>query len=212
MSPRGSFEPKEFAVITNMSMIKLLLESSRREIVFRYLVAREMTVKQLADAMNKTPGNILHHVNKLKKAGIIRQVRTKETPTGIVERYYRATAKDFRLGISEVLKPAGEPTRVEQDRAKAAILGLSTVGVSASEEDAEAARELLEKIYAIEDEVSSIVDKRENIAFQRLPPSTRTDVTQAITRFLLSKNGRYRELVQKWNDFMSTHLNGGQKR
>lgn len=209
MSPRASFEPKEFQVITDLSKIKLLLESSRREIVFRYLVAREMTVKQLADAMHKTPGNILHHVNKLKKAGIIRQVRTRETETGIVERYYRATAKDFRLGISEVLGPAGESVTSVEDRARATILGLRTVGVSATGKDAEAAREILNKIYAIEDEVASIVDKRENIAFQTLPPSTRKDVTRAITRFLLSKNGRYRELLQAWNDFMSSHLNGG---
>jgi DNA-binding transcriptional ArsR family regulator len=210
VSRRSSFEPKEFEVITDIGKIKLLLESSRREIVFRYLVAREMTVKQLADAMRKTPGNILHHVNKLKKAGIIKQVRTRETETGIVERYYRATAKDFRLGISEVLGPAGETSMAKEDRAKATILGLGTLNVSAAGKDVDQGRKILSKIYAIEEEIASIVDKRENIAFQSLPPSTRRDVTEAMTRFLLSKNGRYQELVQEWNDFMASHLNGGQ--
>lgn len=205
----ANLEPKEFHVITDMKKIKLLLEDTRREIVFRYLVAREMTVKQLADTMGKQPGTILHHVNKLKQAGIIRQVRTRETETGILERYYRAIAKDFRLGISEVIGPQDEPSKVGRSRAESTTLGLSTLGVTISGDELRKAKEMLTKIYAIETEILNVIDKRESIAYQSLPPATRNDVTWAMLQFLLSKNGRYQELLRTWHDFLSVHLNGG---
>jgi DNA-binding transcriptional ArsR family regulator len=207
MNPSTDFEPKEFHVITDMKKIKLLLEGTRREIVFRYLVAREMTVKQLADAMGKKPGTVLHHVNKLKQAGIIKQVRTRETETGILERYYRAIAKDFRLGISEVIGPEDEPHKVGQSRAKSTILGLSTLGVTISGKDLEKAKAMLTKLYAIETEILNVIDKRESIAYQSLPPATRNDVAWAMLQFLLSKNGKYQELLRRWHDFLSIHLN-----
>lgn len=208
MNPATDLEPKEFEVITDMKKIKLLLEDTRREIVFRYLVAREMTVKQLADQMGKAPGTILHHVNKLKQAGVIRQVRTRETETGIVERYYRATAKDFRLGISEVIGPDDTPTKRGRSRAESTILGLSTLGITISGDELARAKELLSKLYAIETEILNVIDKRESIAYQSLPPATRNDVAWAMLQFLLSKNGKYQELLRTWHDFLSIHLNG----
>ena len=61
---------KDFEVISDIKIIKLLLEETRRTIVFTFLVHSSMTVKQLADAMGKKPGTILHHVQKLREAGV----------------------------------------------------------------------------------------------------------------------------------------------
>ena len=69
MNPKmTSKQIKEFVVVTNPKIIKLLLDETRKEIVFTYLVNQPMTVKQLSVAMNKKPGTVLHHVQKLKNA------------------------------------------------------------------------------------------------------------------------------------------------
>ena len=112
MSPKSKPSPiKEFVVISDIKTIKLLLDKTRADIVFKYLVNQEMTVKQLADTMGKKPGTVLHHVQKLNNAGIIEMVRTHETTRGIVERYYRAIAREYRLGITEMMRSRATPPK-----------------------------------------------------------------------------------------------------
>jgi len=115
-------------VISNLKTIKLLLDRTRADIVFKYLVNQEMTVKQLADAMGKKPGTVLHHVQKLKNSGIIKMVRTRETTRGIVERYYRAIAREYRLGITEMMR-SRTSTSAPRNPVQSTLTGLSTLGI-----------------------------------------------------------------------------------
>ncbi|OLS22106.1 MAG: hypothetical protein ThorAB25_26080, partial [Candidatus Thorarchaeota archaeon AB_25] len=63
MNPKvSSKQIKEFEVVTNPKIIKLLLDGTRKDIVFKFLVNQPMTVKQLSVAMKKKPGTVLHHV------------------------------------------------------------------------------------------------------------------------------------------------------
>ena len=56
MNPKVSKKPiKEFEVVTNPKIIKLLLDGTRKDIVFKFLVNQPMTVKQLSVAMRKQP-------------------------------------------------------------------------------------------------------------------------------------------------------------
>ena len=101
--PSKSVSIKELEVISDPNTIKTLFEPTRSAIVFRYLVNGPMTVKQLADALNKNPGTILHHIEKLKKLNLVFQDHTETTVTGIVQRYYRASAREYRLGIGQMM-------------------------------------------------------------------------------------------------------------
>ena len=143
---------KEFVVISNLKTIKLLLDRTRADIVFKYLVNQEMTVKQLADAMGKKPGTVLHHVQKLNSTGIIQLVRTHETTRGIVERYYRAIAREYRLGISEMMRSRAR-ANIPRDPIPPTLAGLSTIGIVISAVDMEHARGLLTKLKKIEEEI-----------------------------------------------------------
>jgi len=130
VSPKSKpFAIKEFVVISNLKTIKLLLDRTRADIVFKYLVEKEMTVKQLADSMKKKPGTVLHHVQKLNGAGIIQMIRTRETTRGIVERYYRAIAREYRLGITEMMRTRA-PVSAPKNPIQATLAGLSTLGIN----------------------------------------------------------------------------------
>jgi DNA-binding transcriptional ArsR family regulator len=208
MSPKGKPSSiKEYVVISNLKTIKLLLDKTRADIVFKYLVDREMTVKQLADSMGKKPGTVLHHVQKLNQAGIIEMVRTRETTRGIVERYYRAIAREYRLGITEMMRtraPASSPGNPIQQT----LVGLSTLGIEISREDMKHAKDILTKMTAIEKKVEKAINKPDNKKFQSLPPSTRTSVMENMKRFLLSKNSTYNEYLAEWHDLLSQYFFG----
>lgn len=196
---------KEFVVISNLKSIKLLLDRTRADIVFKYLVTQEMTVKQLADAMGKKPGTVLHHVQKLNSSGIIQLVRTHETTRGIVERYYRAIAREYRLGISEMMRSRAR-ANIPKDPIAPTLAGLSTIGIVISAVDMEHARGLLTRLKKIEEEIEKSINDPDNYGFQSLPPSIRTDVLKNMHRFLLSKNSEYREIIDDWHDLLSQYL------
>jgi DNA-binding transcriptional ArsR family regulator len=207
MNPKISTKPiKEFAVVTNPKIIKLLLDGTRKDIVFKFLVNQPMTVKQLSVAMKKKPGTVLHHVQKLKSVGIIDLVETRETPKGIVERYYRAVAKEFRLGISERMSAYDEAPVAEKDRVNATLLGLSTLGIHITESEFEHARSILQRLIDREAEVSKVYDSQSNHAFQSLPPSTRSNVSYRMSQFLLSQDATYRKSLSDWHGLVAQYL------
>lgn len=196
---------KEFVVISNLKSIKLLLDRTRADIVFKYLVTQEMTVKQLADAMGKKPGTVLHHVQKLNSAGIIQLVRTHETTRGIVERYYRAIAREYRLGISEMMRSRAR-TSIPKDPMAQTLAGLSALGIIISEVDMAHAKGLLTKSKKIEDKVEKLLNKPKNYELQSLPPSIRINVLENMQRFLLSRNSEYMEILDEWHELLSQYL------
>lgn len=201
---------KEFVVISNLKTIKLLLDRTRADIVFKYLVNQEMTVKQLADAMGKKPGTVLHHVQKLNSTGIIQLVRTHETTRGIVERYYRAIAREYRLGISEMMRSRAR-ANIPKDPIPPTLAGLSTIGIVISAVDMEHARGLLTKLKKIEEEIEKSINDPDNYGFQSLPPSIRTNVLKNMHRFLLSKNSEYREIIDEWHDLLTQYLDDAEE-
>ena len=207
MSPKDKTpEIKEFVVISDLRSIKLLLDRTRADIVFKYLVNQEMTVKQLADAMGKKPGTVLHHVQKLNNSGIIEMTRTHETTRGIVERYYRAIAREYRLGITEMMRSRTKES-TPRNPVQSTLMGLSTLGIVISEADMKRADDLLSRIIEIEVKTEKLINRSDNIAFQRLPSSTRINVLKSMNKFLLSKNSTYNELLAEWHDLLSQYLN-----
>lgn len=73
--------------------LKALAEPTRARIL-SLLSERAATTKQLADALERPPGTIGHHVRVLAEAGLIRVVRTGRV-RAITEKYYGRTAATF---------------------------------------------------------------------------------------------------------------------
>ncbi|MFW9843499.1 MAG: winged helix-turn-helix domain-containing protein, partial [Candidatus Thorarchaeota archaeon] len=121
---------KDMEVIEDKKLIKLLMEPTRAKIVFDYLVKDSKTVKELAVLTGKNPGTILHHIQKLKEVGLVFEERTEQTQTGIVQRYYRASAREYRMGISEMVQATGDDAT---KRLKSIITSLSVYGIDVPE-------------------------------------------------------------------------------
>ena len=142
----------DMEVIEDKNLIKLLMEPTRAKIMFDYLVKDSMTVKQLSEVTGKNPGTILHHIQKLKEAGLVFEERTEQTQTGIVQRYYRASAREYRMGISEMVQATGDDTT---KRLRSIIISLSVYGIDVPEHQIDEAMELLTALIHRENEISS---------------------------------------------------------
>ncbi len=71
--------------------IKILSDPSRLRIL-SMLFERQASISGLAKALGLTPATVHHHVNRLRKAGLIRPTRT-ELRGNLVETYYEMPAK-----------------------------------------------------------------------------------------------------------------------
>ena len=196
---------KDMEVIEDKKLIKLLMEPTRAKIVFDYLVKGSKTVKELSVLTGKNPGTILHHIQKLKEAGLVFEERTEATQTGIVQRYYRASAREYRMGISEMVQATGDDAT---KRLRSMITSLSVYGIDVPEHQIGTAVDLMTAMINRENEISSrnlIVNEEE---YDKLSSSQRGEASRIMRRFALEEDSQYRELREKWTAFLRSHRKG----
>ncbi len=196
---------KDMEVIEDKKLIKLLMEPTRAKIVFDYLVKDSMTVKQLSEVTGKNPGTILHHIQKLKEVGLVFEERTEQTQTGIVQRYYRASAREYRMGISEMVQATGDDTT---KRLKSIIRSLSVYGIDIPENQVEKGVDLMTALINRENELSSLNLIVNEEGLDKLPSSVRGDASRIMRRFALEEDSQYRDLRSKWHAFLRSHRKG----
>lgn len=72
-----------------------LLESALRIQILRVLSQEPCTSKQVADVLQRTPGNVHYHMQKLAEAELIELVDT-QVVKGVTEKYYFAKTTRFK--------------------------------------------------------------------------------------------------------------------
>ncbi|MHA2193867.1 MAG: helix-turn-helix domain-containing protein [Candidatus Thorarchaeota archaeon] len=187
MSPRKAAPIKDVEVLSDKKKIKLLMDPLRIAIIS--VLGREpMTVKQIAVELNRKPGTILHHLDRLKKAKLVVQVRTEKTRTGIVQRYYRATAREYQIGVAKVVsrKPTLEETKETlEDRWRGVIIGLAEYGIVIPESKMEHALDLLRAMTECEDNINRRVYRAERSS---MAPHIQAEVTRIMRRLALDQD------------------------
>lgn len=197
---------KELEIITDLNTIKVLFNKIRSEIVFKYLVNEAMTVKQLADALGKNPGNILRHIERLKSVGIVRQVKTAKTTTGIVQRYYRATAKEYRLGIADMIKSGDGVRDHAEDRLRSMLSSLAVYGVEIPDSEIQRGMDILKKLIDRENEVSSSITISDSDSWNTLPKEQQNDASRLMREAALTRDEEYQKRRKGWSEFVQEFM------
>lgn len=96
----------ESYTISDIKQLKALSHASRVKILSS-LAEKPMTAKQLADQFGEEPAKTSYHVKQLLKVGLVELKFTRETQNGIVEKYYRAIAKEFQTDPYLARQPEG---------------------------------------------------------------------------------------------------------
>ena len=197
---------KDLEIISDPNTIKVLFDKVRALIVFKYLVNEEMTVKQLADAIGKNPGNVLRHIERLKSVGLVQQVRTEKTQTGIVQRFYRATAREYRLGIADMIKTDGAMRTYAKDRLRSMITSLEAYGVRIPDERMDDSLMLLEQMIERENQISSKLKITNSEFWNNLSTHQQEDASQLMRNVLVAQDEEFLKLRDKWCSFVMSFL------
>lgn len=115
---------RAFKVIRDPEAFQLLADETRRRIVY-LLRAKEMTVSQLAEELDRTPQAIYHHIRKMKDAGLV-EVAREERVDHFIETYYRATAEIFHLTMDKGGPPGWAESKTQEALKQLGQLGVHT--------------------------------------------------------------------------------------
>lgn len=99
------FEPAHEFTITTLETLKVFSDPLRQQII-EILREASKTVKQIAGELELAPTKLYYHVNLLEEHGLIRVTDTRVV-SGIIEKQYRATARNFAIQRS-LLSPGGK--------------------------------------------------------------------------------------------------------
>jgi DNA-binding transcriptional ArsR family regulator len=106
----------------SLEQVRALADELRVRI-FSMLAHEPMTVTQVGKALDVAPAKIHYHVRELERVGLVRQVFTREK-SGILEKYYRAVAKDISVPRSLVTSaPRDELLAAASELAQSAVSG-----------------------------------------------------------------------------------------
>ncbi len=118
-----------FKFVKDPEAWELMADDTRRRVVY-LLRAKEMTVSQIAEQLQKTPQAIYHHIRKLLDKELV-EVAKEERVDHFIETYYRAAAEVFEFVHGE-----GHSKGYEEQRMKDSLQALNLLGIKAQVDDA----------------------------------------------------------------------------
>lgn len=118
-----------FKIITDPKAFEIMADETRRRII-HLLRARELTVSQIAENLDKTPQAIYHQIRKMVEAGLV-EVAREERVDHFIETYYRATAEVFNFSHGQ-----GTTTEMHDQRLRNGIKALDKLGFNVQIDEA----------------------------------------------------------------------------
>src|SRR5215203_2248130 len=92
------FEVEKEYLVTSLETLKVMADPVRLHIL-ENLVAKPMTVKELAKRLGSTPTKLYYHINLMEEHELIKVV-SQRIVSGIVEKHYRTRAQSFDVDKS----------------------------------------------------------------------------------------------------------------
>ena len=188
-------------ILRDPRVVREVLNETRYTILFDLLTKRPMTVKQIADTLGKSPGSIMHHINKLADMGLISIVSTNVSRTGIVEKYYRANAWKFYFDIEKMFSSISELSQFTKAHLKTVISLMGRYGMKIKEGKEKDAIETIRKILKIRLSEIEKIPQFDESDFDEIPENSRRDAFELTLLSRLHKNSEYNRLLDEFVNF-----------
>ncbi len=120
-----------------------LIFSEKHNRILKLIMENELSISDIARALNVNPGSVHYHLKELEKHGLVRQVR-EEVKGGIVKKYYRSAAKRILLDSPD-FNLRGDMDITAKDNIERLIKSIEYLGYHISPEKKEDAEELLSR-------------------------------------------------------------------
>jgi DNA-binding transcriptional ArsR family regulator len=121
---------RSFKFVRDQKAFELMADNTRRQVI-HLLRAKEMTVSQVAQELQKTPQAIYQQLRKLLEAELV-EVAKEERIDHFIETYYRASAEVFEFVHGE-----GKSESYGEERTRDALTAIGRLGISPLRVDSE---------------------------------------------------------------------------
>lgn len=132
----------DMLVVEKLQDIKLICSEKHNKIL-KLVVDRELSISDIARALNMNPGSVHYHLKELERHGLVKQVR-QEIKGGIVKKYYRSSAKRILMD-SPNFNLEDSFTISGRDQIERLIRSIEFLGYQLPPENLEDAEELLSR-------------------------------------------------------------------
>ncbi len=132
---------KDILILDKPRDIRLLF-SEKYNAILTLVAENELSISDIARALDINPGSIHYHLKELEKHGLVRLVR-EEVKGGVVKKYYRAAAKRILLDSPKVNNADQEEPASTGEFIWRFIRSIEYLGYHLPAENREAAEELL---------------------------------------------------------------------
>jgi DNA-binding transcriptional ArsR family regulator len=138
---------KDLLIIRDPEVAKLFADDTRRQIL-HILRHHEHSTTELAKALEKNHSSIIHHLNLLRKAGLIEETKIEKVRNMVVS-YYRSTARRFMVtySLSEALNQEGEDIPWQEAMIQDSLEGLAHYGVVMPDDSEDEVRKLMNTYF-----------------------------------------------------------------
>jgi DNA-binding transcriptional ArsR family regulator len=188
-------------IIRDPEIAKLFADDTRRHIL-HILRRHEHSTTELAKALDKNHSSIIHHLNLLRKAGLIEETRTEKVRNMVVS-YYRSTARRFMVtySLSEALNQEGEDVPWQEAMIQDTVEGLAQYDVIMPDDRKDEVRKLL-NTYFIRDQKAfeETIEQRSETEGRRIYHNHR--VESLLKHVKLSKDDEYAKAVKELNKIL----------
>jgi len=162
---------EDVRVFEDSETLKVGLEKTRKQIL-ELLRVKDMSISQIAEALDKDQSTIYRHVKKLEEAGFI-EVKGERREHHIPERIYGRTADMFLMSPEPIEQDAPERSFIgwEEKKIERCLDCLKEAGFEFKGEKDEVVEELADILKELNEEVnekfstSTDIDKNKNFFF-----------------------------------------------
>jgi DNA-binding transcriptional ArsR family regulator len=134
-------------IIKDPKVAKLLADETRRG-VLHLLRHKELSATDLAKSLDKSHSSIVHHLNLLLEAGLIKQTRSEKV-RNMVQPYYRSVSRRFHVSytLSETLSNDPDFSAWQDSYYQRLLEGLNSYDVVIAPDKVDEVKELLRVCY-----------------------------------------------------------------
>lgn len=191
-------------IITDPEVGKLLANKTRRSIL-KIISHEEMSATDLAKKLDKNHSSIIHHLNTLLEAGLIKVTR-EEHVRNMIQPYYKAVSKDFHVSyrVTEALEGDPDYSAYTDNYLEKLLEGLKMYGVNIPEGEYAQVKQLLLRchIYNKRAYEERIQRKTEDKDIGRY---AQRGIAHIVSHVQLTDNTEYRENISKLREIMDKY-------
>jgi len=191
-------------IITDPAVGKILADETRRKIL-RLLGHEELSATDLAKKLGKNHSSIVHHLNTLLDAGLIKVTR-QEPVRNMIQPYYMAVSEDFHVSyrVTEALEEDPDYSAWTDSYLDKLVEGLKMYGVEVTKEEEKEIKQLLLRCHLYNKRAfeERVYRKKEDRDIGRY---ARRSIAHIISHVQLMSNPEYEATIARLREIMNKY-------